>query len=667
MSSENTPDRVSRSGFAALPRRPAARRPLRAVLLALCLAAASATVAAQEAERVLAPENAACLGCHGMPNFAMPGPDGQSKPLHVTREAFNDSVHGVQKCVSCHQDIQKIPHEKGVEHMVGCVQCHRDLWDQARLAGKEQEYHRLGEVVDHIERYMNSVHARPSMVDQGHTNATCYDCHDAHYIQPINGELLDRPMRLATPEICGRCHAEVADTYQTSVHGMEHAAGNIEAAVCIDCHTPHNIESPSLDTNKLVITQHCGNCHEEPAESYLHTYHGQVNKLGYAFTAKCYDCHGAHEIQRLENPASKMHPDNRLNTCRNCHEGATEGYATFQPHGTSHDFDKYPQIWIATKFMIGLLIGTFAFFWLHSALWFYRELKDRKEGKNRPHIDLTELPEEYRGKTHFRRFPRWWRIAHLIGALSIMTLVLTGVGVLYSEASWAPSLIGLLGGPQVAAWVHRVAAIGFMGVFFIHLIYFAIKIGRNYKTFEWFGPNSLIPNWQDFKDAIEMFKWFLGAGPRPHFDRWTYWEKFDYWAPFWGMTIIGISGLMMWYPTVTASYLPGWVFNVATIVHGEEAFLAAVFLFTVHFFNNHFRPDNFPQSTTMFTGRMTLEDYRHEHRRDYERLLASGELEKYLVDAPTGPQRRGARMLGAFLITVGLILLTLVITGFLGV
>jgi cytochrome b subunit of formate dehydrogenase len=205
-----------------------------------------------------------------------------------------------------------------------------------------------------------------------------------------------------------------------------------------------------------------------------------------------------------------------------------------------------------------------------------------------------------------------------------------------------------------------------MGVFFVHLVYFVIKIGANIKTFQWFGPNSLIPSFQDLKDAIEMFKWFFGAGPRPYFDRFTYWEKFDYWAPFWGMTIIGVSGLMMWYPEVTAQYLPGWVFNVAAIVHGEEAFLAAVFLFTVHFFNNHFRPDNFPQSTTMFTGRMTLEEYRHEHRRDYERLLASGELGRYLVDAPTPPQSRAASMLGAALITIGLTLLTLVITGFLG-
>jgi hypothetical protein len=163
-----------------------------------------------------------------------------------------------------------------------------------------------------------------------------------------------------------------------------------------------------------------------------------------------------------------------------------------------------------------------------------------------------------------------------------------------------------------------------------------------------------------------MFKWFLGMAPRPVFDRWTYWEKFDYWAPFWGVAIIGGSGAMLWFPTVTASFLPGWVFNVATIFHGEEALLAALFLFTVHFFNNHFRPDKFPLDTVMFTGAVSLEEFSREHTIEYKRLVETGELAKYLVDAPTRPMALGARILGFTLLTFGLILLILVVTGFIG-
>jgi hypothetical protein len=198
------------------------------------------------------------------------------------------------------------------------------------------------------------------------------------------------------------------------------------------------------------------------------------------------------------------------------------------------------------------------------------------------------------------------------------------------------------------------------------LIYVVFRIGANWKTFKWFGPYSLLPGWQDLKDAVAMFRWFFGKAPRPVFDRWTYWEKFDYWAPFWGVTIIGASGVMLWFKSATASVLPGWVFNVATIFHGEEAVLAAGFLFTVHFFNNHFRPDKFPLDIVMFTGAMPLEGFKREHTVEYDRLVETGQLEKYLVNAPSRPMTLGSRILGFTLIIVGLILLTLVVVGFTG-
>ncbi|MCK5273103.1 MAG: cytochrome C, partial [Alphaproteobacteria bacterium] len=166
------------------------------------------------------------------------------------------------------------------------------------------------------------------------------------------------------------------------------------------------------------------------------------------------------------------------------------------------------------------------------------------------------------------------------------------------------------------------------------------------------------------RDMVAMFTWFFGRGPRPIFDRWAYWEKFDYWAPFWGMAIIGVSGAMMWFPAVTASVLPGWVFNVATIVHGEEAFLAAVFLFSVHFFNVHFRPDKFPQDIVMFTGAMPLEEFKDEHTLEYQRLVETGELENRLVEAPSAPMTFFSKVLGAALIIIGLTLLVLVLTAF---
>ncbi len=607
-------------------------------------------------------DNEFCLDCHGIEGFDTETPSGEPRQIHISPDRFGQSVHGKRFCVECHKDVTELPHREFVDRKVSCVQCHRNLWDTAQREGRTEEFARLGEVVQQIDSYMSSVHARPNIEDQSRTNATCYDCHNAHYITPIEGEV-GAMSRLGIPDICGKCHAEEAAAYFTSVHGKEVALNaNTYAAVCIDCHTTHTIDSPAGDSIRLAITKNCGNCHDREFETYTGTYHGQVNTLGYAYTAKCFDCHGYHEIQRVDDPASTVHASNRLETCRKCHADATAGFVSFQPHGNTGDFESYPYMWIAAKFMILLLLGVFAFFWTHSALWFYREYKERKDGKNKPHVQ-TDLVPGMEGK-YVRRWPLVWRIAHLLLALAVMTLVLTGTAVLYAETGWARAVMKVIGGPEVAAILHRIAAGTFIVLFFGHLGYFFVKLMRNWREFKFFGPHSLVPNLQDMRDAADMFKWFFGQGPRPVFDRYSYWEKFDYWAPFWGMAVIGISGAMMWFPAVTASVLPGWIFNVATIVHGEEAFLAAVFLFSVHFFNVHFRPDKFPQDIVMFTGVMPLEEFKHEHTLEYRRLVETGELENYLVDAPSAPMTKFSKILGATLILTGLTLLVLVLYGF---
>jgi cytochrome b subunit of formate dehydrogenase len=242
-------------------------------------------------------------------------------------------------------------------------------------------------------------------------------------------------------------------------------------------------------------------------------------------------------------------------------------------------------------------------------------------------------------------------------------LVFTGMTLFYADTLLASSVQHMFGGPRVTGAIHRTFAVAFVGIFFAHLIYVITRIARNWKSFRWFGPYSFLPNWKDFQDAIGMFRWFFGIAPKPNFDRWSYWEKFDYWAPFWGVTIIGTSGAMLWFKELAATWLPGWVFNVATIFHGEEAFLAAAFLFTVHFFNNHWRPENFPLDILMFTGAMPLEKFRREHRVEYDRLVASGELQKHIVEAPSRSMTTGSKILGFILTMTGLIFAVLIMIG----
>ncbi len=640
-------------------------------------AKAAEAAKSHDAERTAEkPGDASCLTCHSGKKqvLALPTADGKIRPLRaIQKDKLAKGIHGEMTCVACHQDItdNKAPHKRVGAPKANCVTCHEGLWETVKKENLTTEKARLGLVVQNIEAYKNSFHARPK--DESHVKAACDDCHDTHYFNvPPRGTSKRTEWHLTVPNVCGAtCHTEQLEEYVASVHGTAVTEmHNPKAAVCTDCHTSHDIANTSKDATKLLIVANCGSCHKENLESYRDTYHGQVGKLGYAYTAKCFDCHGSHDILRVKDPKSKVHPDNRLKTCQQCHNGkklplATAGFVTFGPHADTNNFERYPQMWVASKFMNGLLLFVFTYFWAHSLLWWHREYKHRSGRKVQPHIRTDELLQ---GQTkHVRRFRLIWRIAHLLFALSVMTLILTGMGLFYSDISWAPVVMKAFGGPQVTGIIHRISAAIMLGIFFLHLILVLVNIARNRRTFRWFGPDSLVPNWKDFIDAWGMFKWFVDKGERPVFDRWTYWEKFDYWAVFWGMTIIGGSGMLLAFPYVAAAMLPGWVFNVATLVHGEEAFLAAVFLFTVHFFNNHFRPDKLPPpDVVMFTGTQSLEEFRRDHGAQYQRLVETGQLEKYLVDAPSQPMTLGSKILGLTLIACGLTLLLLVAVGFFG-
>jgi len=166
---------------------------------------------------------------------------------------------------------------------------------------------------------------------------------------------------------------------------------------------------------------------------------------------------------------------------------------------------------------------------------------------------------------------------------------------------------------------------------------------------------------QDWKDFVAHNKWFFGKGPHPEFDRWTYWEKFDYFAVFWGVFIIGSSGLFMWFPTFFTRFLPGWLINIALVIHSDEALLAAGFIFSIHFFNTHFRIEKFPMDTVIFSGRVSKNEMLHERRRWYERLVAENRLDDFRVRDEWLRWRNIARTFGYFFFGMGVLLLILIV------
>jgi cytochrome b subunit of formate dehydrogenase len=247
---------------------------------------------------------------------------------------------------------------------------------------------------------------------------------------------------------------------------------------------------------------------------------------------------------------------------------------------------------------------------------------------------MTEAIHPKHDQRQFRRFSRLNRTLHACMIVSFLSLALTGMTLKFSYTAWAVFLSRMLGGFETAGFIHRAAAILMFGTFVTHLLDLRRMKQREYGSWRalLFGPNTMLPTRRDWEDFKATLKWFVGVGPRPQYGRWTYWEKFDYFAVFWGIFVIGFTGLTLWFPVFFTRFLPGWFINVATIIHSDEALLATGFIFTVHFFNTHLRPEKFPMDTTVFTGMMPLAELKRDKPLEYQALVASGRLEEYLVE-----------------------------------
>jgi cytochrome b subunit of formate dehydrogenase len=224
-----------------------------------------------------------------------------------------------------------------------------------------------------------------------------------------------------------------------------------------------------------------------------------------------------------------------------------------------------------------------------------------------------------------RRFTMWTRATHAVLAASVFGLVLTGMPMRYQDALWAHWLITLERGHEGAAALHKMFAVGFFSAGAMHIagLTAAWLTGR-FKIRSVFGPDSMLLRPQDIKNIVLNLRFLHDRAPRPDFARFTYWEKFDYFAEIWGLVVIGLSGLAMWFPARAAHYLPGWIVNAALIFHSYEALLAMGFLFSIHFFNTHLRPDVFPVDPVIFSGNIPLHEVEERYPGWYRRIKEKG-------------------------------------------
>lgn len=586
----------------------------------------------------------ACLDCH------------TDMPLEHA-ETGQAPLPGDESCAGCHRKAHREVGRSAHKDEASCVSCHGDahsihlVADRASAVSPINQIENCGACHDDaeiIEGFIASVHGRGLLRSGLNVAPSCSSCHGAHDILPSDDEKASTAHANA-PEMCGTCHSGVLDQWRDgSAHGLAWQEGDTDAPVCTTCHSSHGIVDPAMAEARLASAENCGECHGEYLTTFRDSFHGKAGALGFTEGAACVNCHTPHQNLAASDPRSSVHPDNLVATCSACHEGVTASFVQFEPHNDPSDPDDNFAVYVIYVFMMALLIGVFAFFGIHDILWLQRSLIGSLRGEFRDHSS-TNGP-------YVRRFPKKYIWLHVVIIVTFLLLALTGLPLKFHESAWAQTLINILGGVDSSTFIHRLAGLGTFGYALFHLGDIFVRWAVRRERGMFWGANSLVPRPKDVADLFANLRYFLYMGQRPDSDRWNYIEKFDYLAVFWGVMIIGLSGLMLWFPAVFARVLPGWAINAAYVVHSDEALLATGFIFVFHFFHTHLRPESFPMDTVIFTGKLSLARFKIERPLEYQRLVESGELDSYLVDPPTRQERRTAYIWGTLFLSVGVAL-----------
>jgi cytochrome b subunit of formate dehydrogenase/nitrate/TMAO reductase-like tetraheme cytochrome c subunit len=595
-------------------------------------------------------KDAPCETCHG-----------------TVHDAF--LLNDEKACRQCHKK-EVVAHAEGMhakaKKPVHCADCHGDMHDIKLKSdplspmSKVLQVTTCGECHDteKVRAFRKSVHGQGLLRSGLNVAPSCSSCHGSHEMTKVK-DPESKVGRAKITETCGQCHNFIVARWKRSQHGetfaKEKADDKVKAPVCIDCHSGHETVDPTVDNNALAMVSKCEKCHESQSLSYRNSFHGKATKLGLGVAATCASCHTPHDMRKAKDASSSVNPLHLKATCQQCHPTANDAFVEFLPHNEPSDPKGNRVLYIIWLFMTTLLTATLGFFTVHTLLWLQRSVV----GFMRHEFDHGAA-----GPVWIRRFRPVHIWIHLMIVTTFLLLAATGLPLKFSAEPWAQGVATLMGGAGFARLLHRLAGIltFVYGAWFLGYLIREIIVRKRRGLL--FGWQSMVPNLKDLQDVIGNLKWFLYLGPRPRLDRWAYWEKFDFFAVFWGVPVIGFSGLFLWFPTLATQVLPGWALNIAYLVHSDEALLATGFIFLFHFFHTHLRPEAFPLDPVIFAGAMPLERFKAERPVEYERLLASGELESYQVPPPAPEVMTRIYRAGFTFLAIGTILGVLLITVF---
>ncbi|MFY3744964.1 cytochrome b/b6 domain-containing protein [Anaeromyxobacter sp. Red801] len=503
----------------------------------------------------------------------------------------------------------------------------------------------------------------------GQAEVGCTDCHAGYKEGPHEGELpalsaaeqatVARLAKGAWGEgeakhgvtapraylACQSCHTTEADAFAKSVHGKWLAQDTkAPGATCASCHgSPHSIPAKLAEyapkdgkrvpvpADRREMTKRCEACHgneafaeaaglnPEAVITYHDSIHGRLTRVGNAAAPTCVSCHaaaadagGTHAIVSKTDPASTVSAANKKQACARCHAGATDTFAGLVAHKPLHETGGSVIPHIVHVAFSWLTTLTLLFFAFHVLVDFIYELRTRlaKKAGHGPSADAVR--SVIRFDLH-QRIQHWFMLSGVI-LLGITGWPLRGAGDA-EAATYSRAFMKVFGGAEGAATWHRVGAVLIIISAAYHLFYLTFLASKKRL------PLSMLPVPKDALDMRDNILFMMGVKKeRPKFDRYMYLEKFDYWAVFWGIVMMVGTGFIFWFPVWFASWAPGWLITAAQIIHGEEATLAILFLFTVHFYNVHLKPSIFPMNWAWLNGRISIEAMKHEHPLEYDRL-----------------------------------------------
>ena len=578
--------------------------------LALCLVVLALAIASPQKLHAMDADN--CLMCHRFRGLARVDKEGAYRLFYVDEKLFSHGPHARVSCKGCHADIEKIPHNDAKP--VDCLRsCHIEEPTREIIFTHAEVNKSLEDSVHAL------VEPHETARDFPEDFPVCKDCHDMPLFRPV---AMFKKVKSGVSERavsrCLVCHSDerFIRYYYSHVTTRLHRARDPREVVnmCATCHA--DAELAARHNLPDVVS------------SYLETQHGKAVLLGSSTAPDCLDCHArqkhVHEMHAKDDPRSSVHPENRSATCNteDCHTSASPALASFDVHANRDVRTHTLEFGVGLFFVIMTLSILLPVLTL-SILGQIRELFPSREAEKEIE-HLTKLAEKKAAREGgIMRFTGAQRLQHAFLAIVFFVLCLTGFPIKFPQAWWAPAVFDLFGGIEGAPIVHRVAGVVLLLGLALHAVLVLLDIKRSLaqkgeKGLLVWGKAILalpmIPNWRDLTELIAWTKYVFFLSPhRPKYGRFSWKEKLEYLGIFWGVPLVGLTGILLWAESLSSHVIPGWLLNVAYLIHTYESFLAMAHIALIHMPGVIGRPGMSPLSSMVLNGKISPRVLAEEH------------------------------------------------------